>query len=164
MPAEYLINFVIVIFTQLLFFFFHAYKVGELHNVKRHLLEGAAIGLPFGIIFDLIIGRSVGFFDYTFGYTWWFLIINGIFSYGFMVANVYLLRRSSLKQLYLWSIALAAVYEATNFLFPVWEWTFWTSGLEYLTVIFAAYFGLAVLMIGTIQVFYRFRLNEWTKI
>lgn len=142
---------------------FHAYKVGELHHIKRYLIEGAAIGLPFGVIFDLVIGRSVGMFDYTFGYTWWFLTMNGLFSYGFMVANVYLLRRSNLIQLYLWSISLAITYETTNFFFPVWEWAFWTPNLEYTTVIFAAYFGLAILMTITIQAFYRFRLNEWSN-
>ncbi len=155
-----MINFAVIIIVQLVFFLFHAYKVGELHNVKRYLLEGAVIGLPFGIVFDLIIGKYVGMFSYTFGFSIWFLIINGLFSYGFMIANVYLLRRSSFGYIYLWSISLALTYEITNFIFPVWEWTFGNPTIEYATVILAAYFGLSVLMTVTIQLFYILRLNR----
>lgn len=162
MFVENISNFIIVVTVQFLFYIFHAYKVGESHDLKRQLLRGMALGLPFGIAFDLIIGHTFGFHDYEFGYTWWFLIINGIFSWGFMIANVFLLKHHSIIHMYLWSVSLAMLYEITNYFFPVWEWTFAPSGaegMEYLVVVFTAYASLTALLMATMRLAYKFHFK-----
>ena len=152
-------NFLVVISTQLIIFLVHAYKVGELSNIKKYLLKGLALGLPFGIIFDLIVGWQLGFFDYTFGFTPLFLVVNGILSYGLMIANVYLLYHHSLWHVYSWSVVIGASYELINYFFPVWQWTFATPAIEHLAVILVAYFGLTLIMIGSAQLAYQTRFR-----
>lgn len=162
MLIENIYNFIIVVTIQFLFYIFHAYKIGELHNLKRQLLRGMALGLPFGIAFDLIIGHAFGFYDYALGYTWWFLTINGLFSWGFMIANVFLLKHHSLIHMYLWSVGLAIVYEITNYLFPVWGWTFLTNDsawMEYTSMVIAGYAGLTLLMMSIMRLAYKFHFK-----
>lgn len=162
MFIENIYNFIIVVTIQFLFYIFHAYKVGELHDLKKQLLRGIALGLPFGIVFDLIIGHTFGFHDYALGYSWWFLTINGIFSWGFMIANVFLLKHHSIIHMYLWSVGLAIVYEITNYLFPVWEWTFASNGgegMEYLVVVFIAYASLTTILMATMSLAYKFHFK-----
>lgn len=159
-----MVNFSIIIAVQLLFFIVHAAKVGESKKISKYLLSGAILGLPFGIAFDLIVGQKIGIFTYTIGFPLWFLVINGIFSYGFMVANVFLLHYHSVTHMLLWSIALSIVYEICNYFFPVWEWTFNQMWLEYVVVIGAAYFGLTLIMMCLIQLFFgrQFKIVPFT--
>jgi len=152
MTEEHLFNFTIVIAVQLVFFVIHAAMVGELRSIGKYLLLGAIAGLPLGIAFDLFVGLQVGIFTYTIGFPLWFLIINGIFSYGFMVANVFLLHNHTVTHMFWWSFALGMVYEICNYFFPVWEWTFGTVWFEYSVVIGAAYFGLTWLMMCILQI------------
>lgn len=160
MITEHLLSFTVVVIIQLVFFIFHALAVGEGNKITNYLLKGMALGLPFGVIFDLTIGKMAGVFTYEIGFIWWFLIINGIFSYGFMVANVFLLKHHSISHLLFWSIGLAMVYELTNYYFPVWEWTFATSMiLEIVTVVFAGYFGLAAIMMACLRLLYKFHFR-----
>jgi hypothetical protein len=164
MIIEHLINFSVVIGIQLLFFIIHAFLVNEQKNIVKYLVLGALAGLPFGILFDLIVGLHIGIFTYPVGFPLWFLIINGIFSYGFMIANVFLLHNHTVNHMFLWSAALGLVYEITNYFFPVWEWTFGTFWLEYGVVIFAAYFGFAWLMMCMLQVVFgtQFKIVPFT--
>jgi hypothetical protein len=160
MVQENLINFLIVIIVQLIFFLIHAYAVGEMSKVKKYLLKGMVIGLPFGVACDLLFGHAFGLWNYELGYTWWFLTINGIFSYGFMFANIFLLYHHSLKHFYFWSVGVGIAYEVANYLFPVWEWTFGTPVLEYLVIVIFAYTLISVGMMATLKLFYctHFRL------
>lgn len=154
MIQEHLFNFSIVIIVQLLFFIIHAATAGEIKNIKKYLLLGGITGLVFGILFDLVVGLEIGIFTYTIGFPLWFLVINGILSYGFMIANVFLLHDHSVTHMFLWSFALGIVYEITNFFLPVWEWTFGHIWFEYAVVIGAAYFGLTWLMMCMLQIVY----------
>jgi hypothetical protein len=119
------------------------------------------LGVPFGICFDLLVGDFLGFYTYTEGFNLSFLFLNGLFSYGFMIANVRLLYHHSLLHTYLWSVCLAIVYEVTNYIFPVWNWTFLSNQtLEYVAVIFVLYVGLTTLIMAALKLLYRvhFRL------
>lgn len=158
---ESLIHFFLVITVQFIFFVAHAFMVGESRNILLYLRRGLLIGIPFGVMFDLIFGKVFGFWDYTFGYTWWFLTINSLFSYGLMIANILLLRHHSMAHMYLWSILLALTYEITNYFLPVWEWTFYDKNpsLEYVFVILVAYTGLTTLMMTTMRHVYKFHFR-----
>ena len=107
-----------------------------------------AVGLVFGIAFDLLVGEYLGVYTYLgIGFTFPFLIINGIFSWGFMIAAAALLYKHSFFGMYAYSIAIAVAYESVNYFYPVWHWTFHESFLlEELVLIFAAYFGALFLM------------------
>lgn len=153
-------SFFIVVTIQFIFFAVHAFAVGEQGRLFDHLQRGVILGLPFGIILDLVFGHIIGIWDYALGFTWWFLIINGLFSYGFMVANVFLLQHHSFLHMYLWSICLGVVYEVTNYFLPVWEWTFsHTPIFEYTGVLFIGYAGLTALMMGVMSVAYKFHFR-----
>lgn len=158
-----LASFFLIITIQFIFFATHAYLVGEGSMLFTHLKRGMVLGLPFGIVLDLLCGHWLGLWDYTLGFTWWFLIINGLFSYGFMVANVFLLTHHSFIHMYTWSICLAVVYEITNYFLPVWEWTFFSNPwLEFTAVILIGYAGLTTLMMGVMRVAYKFHFRLLT--
>ena len=159
MLVEHLLNFSLLVTIQLLFFIFHAYVARELKNILFYLGRGMLLGLPFGVLFDLIIGKGLGMFEYELGFTFWCLVINGIFSYGFMIANVFLLKNHSWQDVYLWSVGLGTVYEVTNYFLPVWKWTFGTLAFEYGLVVLVAYTGLTVLMMTCMQILYRFNFR-----
>lgn len=164
MPDQNIINFLIVISIQLIFFIIHAFLVGEQKNIGRYLLLGTLVGLPFGIAFDLIVGLYAGVFTYTIGFPFYFLILNSALSYGFMLANVFLLQNYNVSRLFTWSVLLGLVYESSNYFFPVWEWTFSLPWVEYGVVIFAAYFGLAWIMMCVLQILFGkpFRIIPFT--
>jgi hypothetical protein len=160
MFTEHLANFAVVILVQFVFFVAHAYAVGEREAVVQFLKRGLMLGLFFGITFDLIVGHTFGMYDYAAGYTWWFLIINGLFSWGFMVANIFLLQHHSIWHMYRWSVGLAVVYEIANFYFPVWEWTFFPdTTIEYALVILGAYAGLTAALMAAMRLTYKFHFR-----
>jgi len=152
MIEEHLVNFTIIIGIQLLFFIAHAAIVKKQNNIGKYLFLGVLVGLPFGIAFDFLVGMNISIFSYAIGFPIWFLVINGLFSYGFMIASVFLLQNHSIVNVLAWSFALGLVYELTNYFFPVWEWTFSSIWFEYMVVIGAAYFGLAWLMMCVLQI------------
>ena len=145
-------NFLIVITAQLLFLLLHARALGQTRELPRYVLLGIAIGIPFGALFDVIFGKWLEVFTYEIGFVWWFLLINGAFSYGLMIANVCLLFKHPFVKLYLWSILLAACYEITNWFFPVWRWEFLPEAwLESVIMGLFGYLGLALLMMVTLR-------------
>lgn len=166
MLVENFLSFIVVISVQLFFFVFHAVSVNRKAQVFAYLRKGMLLGLPFGIAADLFLGKVIFIHDYEIGFKVWFLIINGIFSYGFMAANVILLHRHSLHHMYLWSVGLASVYEITNYFFPVWEWTFGSAVMEYAVVILLLYAGLTWGMMLMLRMVYRipFRLVAFIKL
>lgn len=61
-------------------------------SVSGTLWRSAALGLPLGLIFDVVIGRFSFVFTYEpFVPTWMFYLLNGLFSYGLAVATVSLI-------------------------------------------------------------------------
>ncbi|MEY3784033.1 MAG: hypothetical protein RLZZ230_355 [Candidatus Parcubacteria bacterium] len=155
MVVEHLLNFAILICLQLFFFVIHAVSVGEKKQIFTYLGKGMLLGLPFGIIFDLVVGKYFGLFDYELGYQMWFLVLNGIFSYGFMTANVILLRQHSLLHMYFWSSGLGLIYEIINHFFPVWQFTFGSALTEWISVVFVLYTGLIWLIMVALRLVYR---------
>jgi hypothetical protein len=149
-----------VILVQLVFFIIHAVSVGHTRHVLSYVGKGMLLGLPFGVVFDLLIGQYFGIYNNLLGFGFLFLTINGIFSYGLMIANVMLLQHHSLHHMYFWSIGLALVYEAVNYYYPVWEWTFGTPLVEYAVVILVAYCGLATLMMCALRTVYRVQFKS----
>lgn len=139
-------SFSIVIGIQLVLFFIHAWYEGRLRDVPYMLALGCAIGVVFGIPFDLIVGHYFGLYTYVLGFTFPFLFWNGLLSFGFMQANVLLMEKVGLIHFLLWSMLVGVVYEVTNYLFPVWEWEFGPIWFEYLAVVCVLYAGLAGLM------------------
>jgi hypothetical protein len=142
-----LINFLLVIVGQLVFLLIQTKTLGLFRELPKYLLLGITIGVPFGVIFDLLVGKTLGVFSYEIGFVWWFLVINGAFSYGFMIANTCLLFRHRLASVYQWSIGLAVYYELLNWLFPVWSWELFSApAANYIFMILLGYIALAWLM------------------
>lgn len=150
-----LTNFLVVVVSQFIFLLIHARTAGASEEIPKLLMKGLIFGLVFGVVFDLIVGKWAGVFEYEIGFIWWFLIINGLFSYGLMMANVLLLHKHSLLHLIGWSMMVGTVYEIANYFFPVWSWTFMqNSALEYMLVILFAYTGLTLTMMIVMQIIY----------
>jgi hypothetical protein len=139
-------NFFVVILIQCVLFVAHSWYEKRLRQVPRILRLSIAIGIPFGVIFDLIVGRVLSFYDYKLGFGLFFLTVNGALSYGLMQANVLLMERASFIHFYIWTILVGIVYEVTNFLYPVWEWDFSSQMIELFVVHIFGYIGLALLM------------------
>ena len=128
-------------------FFFFARALHPKSGSLRQTIGILLVGTVFGIVFDLVVGKYLGVFEYRLGFDGGFLFVNGLFSYGLMASTVYLLRRSTFLRFYFWTELLASVYEIGNVFFPVWRWTFASSSLvEEAVLIGAAYCGLAMLM------------------
>lgn len=155
MVSAALLNFLAVITVQYLLFVGHALWVGKADQILRYTALGMAAGVLFGTLFDLVVGQYLGIFDYRIGYVWWFLAISGVFSYGVMMAHVFLLQKYRWFTVYVWAVVVGLVYEVANYLFPVWEWTFAASPvMESAVVVVVAYFGLAWLMLTTLRLAY----------
>ena len=151
-------NFWWVIFLQLVIFVaaVFARKVSR-RRVARYLLFGLIFGLPFGIAFDLVIGKYLHVFTYTLGFTWPFLVLNGLFSYGLFTATVLVFRNVSWWRFMAATIFVAVAYEITNALHPVWHWTLPLSTVRSeAVVLFVLYpaFGAGVACLIT-------RLRPW---
>lgn len=153
-------NFAAVILIQLTIFIIHGVFANDKKPVFIYLWKGMLIALPFGLAFDLIVGKQFGMFTYELGFQPWFLLLNAIFSYGFWIANVFLLHDHSIKHMVAWSILIGIVYEVSNYVFPVWEWTFSTQLIEYVAIVFLAYpiFAWFVMLMLRITYKARFRL------
>ncbi len=139
-------SFAVVILVQLLLFIVHAWYEKRLKEVPRVLGISLLVGIPFGIAFDLIVGKFVGLYSYELGFSLFFLTINGALSYGLMQANAVLMEKVHFGHFYLWTIGVGLVYEVTNYYFRVWNWEFSTPLIETLIVHGLGYIGLATLM------------------
>jgi hypothetical protein len=144
--SEHWINFSIVILVQFVLFIVHAWYEKRLREVPRILGLSIAIGIPFGVVFDLVVGKFLSFYDYKLGFGLFFLTINGAFSFGLMQANTLLMEKVSFLHFYLWTIFVGLVYEITNHLHRVWTWDFGTQFIELFVVHAFGYIGLALLM------------------
>jgi hypothetical protein len=148
-------NFVAVVLIQTMFFVYLAKREKNAGEARiGRVLIALVLGVVFGVVIDLFLGAYVGIFGYHLGTTPVFLFLNGAFSYGVMIATVFLLRKKSFIHFYGWTIALGLVYEAANFFFPLWFWTFSKNALyTEVVLIFAAYCGLSMMMAVFLRVF-----------
>ena len=145
MPETWL-NFSVIIFVQFLLFIICAFYEKRLSDVARILGLGILTGIVFGLLFDLVFGKFSGFHEYVLGFGVFFLILNAALSYSLFAANILLMQRLRLLQFYIWTVVIVAVYEITNYFFPVWTWEFTLSPIELLMVLSAGYFGGAILI------------------
>ena len=144
--TELWINFAIVIGVQFLLFLIHAWYEHKLKDVPRILSQSIVIGILFGSLFDLVVGKYVGVYMYTLGFGPGFLIINGALSYGLMQANTLLMQRAQALHFYAWTLVVGFVYEVTNYFFLLWSWEFGSPLVELLVVHLVGYPALALLM------------------
>lgn len=159
MITAHLLSFTIVVLSQLLLFIIHAWSVGELRKVPKYSLQGALVGLPFGISCDLLLGHQLGFWTYELGFVWWFLVINGIFSYGLMIGNVILLYKHSFLNMLSWVLVVASSYELVNYYFPVWIWTYMPYGLPMFIVLFLLYLAFTWGIMVSLRIAFRMRFR-----
>jgi hypothetical protein len=140
------INFIIVIFTQLLLFIICAYYEKKFSEILPVLGWGTLIAIIVGIPFDLVVGKLFGIHSFALGFGVFFLIINAIFSYGLFTANILLLEHARLPQFILWNIVIVAVYEIVNSFFTVWTWKFTLPPIKFIIVLLVGYFMGAILI------------------
>lgn len=158
--AEVMSDFVVIVAVQAALLWFVAHRLGMTHEVRAPLLKRAALlGLVFGVAFDLLVGRFAGVFGYVLGWNPVFLALNGMLSYGLWIATIALLRNMPLRSFWKWTAALGAAYEAANYVFPVWQWTFGPVFVEEAVVIALAYTGLALLTALGLVLFGRARFK-----
>ncbi len=144
--SEYWLSFTVVIVVQFILFIAHAWYEKRLREVTHILAVSIAIGIPFGILFDLVVGKFLGIYHYELGFGLLFLTVNGGLSYGLMQANTLLMERVHFFHFYLWTILVGFIYEITNALHTVWTWDFSTTMIELFVVHAFGYIGLATLM------------------
>jgi hypothetical protein len=161
---EMWVDFALLIAIQVGFLLFVAYKKEAFAELRPGFLaKSALIGLVFGVAFDLIFSWYLQIFGYHLGLKPEFIILNGLLSYGVMAANVLLLRNERILRFYAWAVAIGVVYELANYVFPVWYWEFTDTFLyEQAVLIFAAYFGLALMMLLSTAIVTRTRFKLFT--
>jgi len=145
--SEAWLNFIIVVFIQLIFFVTHAYYRKKLADIPRILGWSIPIGIIVGILFDLIVGKFLGFHSYALGFGTLSLILNGAFLYSFFVANVLLMQRTRLAHFCIGAIVIAMFYEIPHHFFRVWTWELpFPPHIEFLIVLLAGYIGGTILV------------------
>ena len=143
---EMWLNFGAVILTQFLLFIVHAYYEKRISDIPHILCWSIIIGIPFGILFDIVVGEFFGLYSYQLGSGAFFLTINGALSYGLMQANEFLMQRARMVHFYIWALIVGVVYEMSNHYFRVWTWEFGSFWFETFIVHTFGYIGLAIFM------------------
>ena len=144
--SEPWLHFTLAVLIQFLLFIVHALYEKKLSDIPRILSRGAFIGIVVGIPTDLVVGKSLDLCSYALGFGAFFLILNGIFLYGFFAAHILLMQFARLPDLFIRTIFIGAVFEITNLFFRVWTYEFVLPPTEFLTVLLVGYFGYAILM------------------
>lgn len=140
-------NFLVVISAQLVLLLLLAYSKQGLKKITfTFVLQSLFLGIVAGIIFDLVVGKYIGIFDYALDFTPMFLVLNGALSYGIWILTIRILQSERLLQFFVWTVLIGLIYEVVNYFFRVWYWTFEGSFLyQEAVVIFVAYCGLGLL-------------------
>lgn len=140
-------NFLVVISAQLVLLLLLAYSKQGLKKITfTFVLQSLFLGIVAGIIFDLVVGKYIGIFDYALDFTPMFLVLNGALSYGIWILTIRMLQSERLLQFFVWTVLIGLIYEVVNYFFRVWYWTFEGSFLyQEAVVIFVAYCGLGLL-------------------
>jgi hypothetical protein len=147
--SEHWLSFLALLCVQFLVFIALAYRTKRLREIPTILGFSLIIGLAVGLTLDYTLGKFLEFHTYTFGFSPFFIIINGAFSYGLFVATVLLLQRLQTGKLFLATAVITGIYEAANVFFPVWIWEFSFTPLLLTAVIVVGYF-CGVILIASI--------------
>jgi len=143
--SEAWLNFGIIFFVQLLFFVIHAWYEKKISDILNILGRGILGGIVLGLIFELGLGKFLGFWSNALGFGTFFLVLNIVILYGLFAANTLLMYQARLIYFYLWTMILAAVSEITNIFFHMFTWEFtYLPTIKYLIVLSAGYFGGAI--------------------
>ena len=142
------LNFVVLGFVALILFIICAFYEKRSSDALRILLIGIPLGTVLGLFSDLVLR---GTYSYPLGYGLPYLILNAAVVYGFFTATVLLLQRVRLLRFSIWILATLAVYEITNYFFPVWTYEV-TPFLGWLSFVLVGYFATAMFEIGRAHV------------
>jgi hypothetical protein len=146
-------NFGILLFVQFLIFIAVALYEKKTSSIKNVLWKGILIGIPFGLSFDLVLGKLLGLSSYALGFGLPFLLPNAAFSYGFFAATILLLRQQPLPHFFLVTLVITALYEFVNLFLGVWEWQFPIPPLLYPVVLAVGYIVGAILVVRVVRLF-----------
>ena len=149
------LNFIIVFFVQLLLFITHAWYEKKLSEIPHILGRGFLIGIVLGLLFELGLGKFLGFWSNTLGFGIFFLTLNTALLYGLFAANTLLMQQTRLIHFYIWTMIVAGVSEITNIFFHMFTWEFsYLPPIEYLIILSAGYFGGAIFVAIISHVFF----------
>jgi hypothetical protein len=151
------LDFAGIILVQLCFFGVVGYSKGSLNTVRvRRVAALVLLGGCFGTVFDLVVGKIFGVFNYDLGFGLLFLVVNGILSYGLMLLTITIFGRETRVRFYVWAAFLGCIYECGNVLFPVWHWTFIRGNvpLQESVVVLILYPALAFFMAILLRFFF----------
>lgn len=151
--TEAWINFGILLFAQFLVFVVIALYENKISSIWRFLGQGILIGVPFGLSFDLVLGKLLGLSSYALGFGAPFLILNAAFSYGIFAATILLLRQQPTLHFYISILFLTALYEILNLFLHVWEWKFPIPESLFPIVLAIGYTVGAVLVVRVARLF-----------
>jgi hypothetical protein len=157
--SEAWLNFVVVIFIQVLFFIFLAYYQKKFSVAPHVLWQGAFIGFVFGLVLDHTVGKYLGLSSYVLGFGLFFLCLNALFSYGLFSATILLFQDVRPRLLFAWSSFIMVVYETANYFFPVWVWKLPVPPITFVIVLLVGYFGGALLVVTLARFFQKISLK-----
>ena len=159
---ELWLNFVVVGLVAFFLFMVCVFREQRYSDAPRLLLLGILTGVPLGLLSDFALR---GTYTYPLGYGLLYLILNAAVVYGLFVATVLALQRVRFLRFSIWIIAIMAVYEITNHVFPVWGYKV-SPFLGWLSFVLVGYFATAIFiaLIGHMIFGYRFQLiNDLLK-
>lgn len=139
------ISFGVVIFAQFIFFVLSAFYYKKSRSIPRLLLLGIILGTAIGLLYDNLLGKYFGLFSYTLGFETIFLLLNASLSYGLFVATILLIQKVNTVHFVAWLSTLIAVYEITNYFFPVWSYNFSLPFIPFFILCLAGYSSGALL-------------------
>lgn len=149
------LDFVVVGAAALILFIVCAFSENRYSDIPRLLFFGILAGIPLGLVSDLVLW---GIYSYPLGYGLLYLIINAAVVYGLFVATVLLLQRVRLLHFLAWIVAMVAVYEVSNYFFPVWAYKV-TPILGWLIFVLVGYFATAFFIALVSHLFFRYRFQ-----
>ncbi len=161
---EHWLSFLALLSIQFLVFIAFAYRTKRLREIHKILGFSLIIGLAVGLTLDYTLGKFLGLHTYTFGFSPFFIIINGALSYSLFVATILLLQHLQTGQLFLATAVITGIYEAANIFFPVWIWEFSFTPLLQTAVIVAGYFCGVVLIASMWHDIFRYNFTAISSI
>jgi hypothetical protein len=149
------VDFATVGVAALILFIICAFWEKRAPDAPRLLLIGIVAGIPLGLLSDFVLW---GTYNYPLGYGLLYLTINAAVIYGLFVATILLLQRVRLLHFSAWIVAVVAVYEGADYLFPVWAYKV-TPFLGWLSFILIGYFATAFFIALVAHLLFRYRFQ-----
>ena len=140
------IDFGMLLLMQFILFVAIAFYEKKLSNIWQVLGRGILIGIPFGLTFDLVLGKLLGLSTYGLGFNISFLLVNAAFSYGIFAATILLLRQERALYFCLATLFITALYEIMNIFLRVWQWQFPVPTVLYPVILATGYLIGAMLV------------------